>query len=66
MLLERTAGEIEAALDSLHPADAKVLRWHYGEGRDFTEIASLLGRSLSTVRNHQARGLFRLQQYFVN
>ncbi|MES1249332.1 MAG: sigma factor-like helix-turn-helix DNA-binding protein [Chitinophaga rupis] len=56
--------EIEKALDDLEPITARVLRLHYLENYPLTEIGSLIGRSVSVVRNHQRLGIYRLSKYF--
>jgi RNA polymerase sigma factor (sigma-70 family) len=54
---------LEKALQKLHPVDAMVLRWHYQEDRSLKEVALLLGRSISTARDYNNRGIFKLYLY---
>lgn len=58
--------EIEQGLKSINPTSARVLKWRYLEGHDFPAIVSLLGKSISIVRNHHNRGIFELQKYFLD
>ena len=54
------------ALDAIDPVSAKVLTWHYLDGHSLHEITRKLNRSISTIRNHHSRGMFELQQYYLN
>ena len=64
LIHEEQAEELEKGLVSIHPDSARVLRWHYTDEYSLQEIVTLLGRSISIVRNHHNRGIFELQQYF--
>lgn len=55
---------LNEAINSLQADTARVIRLHYGEGRKLTEISTLVGKSISVVRNHQNRGICRLYRYF--
>jgi RNA polymerase sigma factor (sigma-70 family) len=57
---------LQEALSKIDPTSAQVLTWHYIDGYSFKEIAALLNRSISIVRNHHNRGMFELQQYYIN
>jgi RNA polymerase sigma factor (sigma-70 family) len=59
---DRTFNE---ALKSLHPVSALVLRLRYEEDYELNEIAQIIGKSISIVRNHHNRGIFKLQQFFL-
>ncbi len=58
------SAELEKALATIDPTDARVLRWHYMDGHRFPQIVTLLNRSISIVRNHHNRGIYYLQEYF--
>jgi len=64
LAIERGLSEIEKGFCTLKPDSARVLKWHYIEGYSLHEIATLIGKSISTVRNHHNRGIFLLHQYF--
>jgi RNA polymerase sigma factor (sigma-70 family) len=53
------------AIDILPEDTAHVLRLHYLEKRSLKEISGMIGKSISTVRNHQGRGLFLLHRHFI-
>jgi DNA-directed RNA polymerase specialized sigma24 family protein len=61
---EHSPEKIEEALDILAPDTARVLRLHYQQLYTLTQIVPLINRSISVVRNHHNRGIFRLGQYF--
>jgi DNA-directed RNA polymerase specialized sigma subunit len=49
---------LKEALNLLKPEMAAVLKLHYWEHKPFKEIASLIGKSISTVRHRRSRGIF--------
>lgn len=61
---EKSAEELDQALNAIHPTSAQVLCWHYRDGHSLEAIQGLLGRSISIVRNQHNRRLFELQRYF--
>ncbi len=62
---EKGEKDLQAALSQIDPTSARVLKWHYIEGKSLKEITHLLNRSISIVRNHHNRGIFQLQQYLA-
>jgi DNA-directed RNA polymerase specialized sigma24 family protein len=64
LLNKYTGQEIEEALGNLRPESQIVLLLHYGEGISFKMITVLMRISISVVRNHHNRGMFKLYRYF--
>lgn len=61
---QQDAAEIEKALNTLPADTAHVIRLHFQQGHSLNEIAHLIHRSISIVRNHHNRGIYKLSQYF--
>ncbi len=61
---ENSSEKIEEALNSLPTDTTKVLRLHYQQLHTLKEIAPIIQRSISIVRNHHNRGIYLLGQYF--
>jgi len=59
----RNPADLVQAMGLLRPEMATVLQLHYLEGKTFRQIAGIIGKSLSTVRNHLNRGIFLIFQY---
>lgn len=57
---------LNLALCMLPEITAEVIRMHYMEGKTLDEICSIIGRSISTVRNHINLGIFRIFQQLEN
>jgi DNA-directed RNA polymerase specialized sigma24 family protein len=66
LLNEVGINEIEHALSNVQADTTRVLRWHYLDNYTFKEIAHLLNRSISIVRNHHDRGVYKLHKHFSN
>ncbi|HRQ51025.1 MAG TPA: sigma factor-like helix-turn-helix DNA-binding protein, partial [Agriterribacter sp.] len=56
--------ELEKALNMLKPDTRKVLCLHYQHHRSLQEITVLISRSITVVRNHHNRGIYKLYRYF--
>ncbi|WP_018629607.1 sigma factor-like helix-turn-helix DNA-binding protein [Niabella aurantiaca] len=56
--------EMEKALATLKPDAAKVLDLHCRNRLSFKEIARVMNKSVSVVRNHYTISIFRLYAYF--
>lgn len=59
-----TAREIEEALQSMQPGTARVLQLHYAMKYPLKDVAKIINRSMTIVRNHQNRGIYKLYKYF--
>lgn len=59
-----SAFQLEEAFSTLKPDAQKVLRLHYEQGLPIKEIAQQINRSLTVVRNHHNRGIYKLYRYF--
>lgn len=65
MILETYADdEVEKALDMLKPDAKKVLILHYRENLPFSKISELMKRSMTVIRNHHNRGIYKLYRHF--
>lgn len=56
--------EMEKAMATLKPDAVRVLRLHYFDGHSFDAITQLMERSITVIRNHHNRGIYKLHQYF--
>lgn len=46
------------------PAETlKVLELHYMQQKPLKEVCEIMGKSMTTIRNHRDRGLMLLRQY---
>lgn len=59
-----TPAELEEALNRLHPDTSRVLQLHYLMKYPLRDIAPILNRSMTVVRNHHARGIVQLYKHF--
>ena len=57
--------QLAAALDSLSPAQQRVLLLRYYGGISFSEIADIMGCPTSTALSHAHRGLLALRRLLV-
>ena len=64
MIEKYSPAEIEEALNTLHPDAARVLQLHYLMKYPLKDIGKIVNRSMTVVRNHHNRGIFKLHQYF--
>jgi DNA-directed RNA polymerase specialized sigma24 family protein len=65
MLQEKySTTDMKKAFNTLKPDCAKVLRLHYDEHYPLSEITSIINRSITVVRNHHNRGIYKLYRYF--
>jgi DNA-directed RNA polymerase specialized sigma24 family protein len=60
---QRKPAGLLKAMSLLKPEIATVLRLHYVENKPLKEVGVLIGKSMSTVRNHLNRGIFLIFQY---
>ncbi len=56
--------EIEEAIYILKTEAQIVLSLYYGEGKDFRSIAELMRLSVSVVRHHHNRSIYKLYLHF--
>jgi len=66
MLRDYSTQQVTAALKTLPPLTQEVLRLHYISHTPLTEIPHRINKSLTTVRTHHSRGIYKLWQYFEN
>lgn len=59
-----SAAQINAALETLKPDSVKVLLLHYSDGHGLPQIAVLMQRSVTVIRDHHNRGIYKLHKYF--
>ena len=64
LINEYSGQEIEEALSGLKPDSRMILLLHYGEGISFKLICNLMKISISVVRNHHNRAMFKLYRHF--
>lgn len=62
---QHSAKQIEAALATMKPDTAHVLRLHYYQGLTLKEIGVQINRSMTVVRNHHNRGIYLLHRYLT-
>lgn len=56
--------EIEKALLKLKPDAAKVLTLYYRQDFSFKEITFIMKKSITVIRNHHNRGIYKLYRHF--
>jgi RNA polymerase sigma-70 factor (family 1) len=56
--------KLELHIDNLPPQRSRVVRMLFYEKRSIAEVASILGISISTVKNHRADALDQLKKTF--
>ncbi len=56
--------QIEEAFRDLKPDTERVIRLHYEKGNSLKEIGQIINRSLTVVRNHHNRGIYKLYRHF--
>lgn len=56
--------QVEAALNTLTPDRSRILQLHYLMKYPFKDIAPIMNRSVSYVRQQHNRGILQLQEYF--
>jgi DNA-directed RNA polymerase specialized sigma24 family protein len=59
-----TASQLQEAMRTLKPDAQRVLDLHYNQQYSLQEITVLVNRSISVVRNHHNRGIYKLYRYF--
>ena len=64
MCAQYTGDEIGSAVNTLKGEAQLILLLYYGEGKDFKSIAEIMRLSVSVVRNHHNRSMFKLYRYF--
>lgn len=57
---EHSPKKLEAAMSAVAEPSRRILRLCYYEKRSFTEIAGIVGKSLSIVRGYHNRGMIQL------
>lgn len=58
------SGEFSAALEGLDSTTSRVLIMAYEQGYSIGKIAKDIGKSVSVIRNHRNKGIFKLKQQF--
>lgn len=61
-----SAVQVMAASQTFKPEVQEVMTLHYDQHIPLTEIATRTKRSMTTIRNHQAVGIFKLCKYLHN
>ncbi len=56
--------ELEKALQTLKPDALKVLTLHYHQNYSFNEITIIMQKSITVIRNHHNRGIYKLYRHF--
>jgi DNA-directed RNA polymerase specialized sigma24 family protein len=56
--------EINKAMLTLKPEAAKVLSLHYQQNHSFKDISEIMQKSITIIRNHHNRGIYKLYRYF--
>jgi DNA-directed RNA polymerase specialized sigma24 family protein len=65
MLIEKyNSDEIEKAIAALKPDTARVICLHYRQHYSLKEITTIMNRSITVIRNHHNRGIYKLYRYF--
>jgi DNA-directed RNA polymerase specialized sigma24 family protein len=59
-----SATELEKAINTLKTDTAKVIDQRYRKGHSLKEIALNMKRSITVIRNHHNRGIYKLYRYF--
>lgn len=64
MIQSYSPAQVEEALDRLPPDTSRVLQLHYLMKYPLKDIAPIINRSMTVVRNHHNRGIVRLFKHF--
>ena len=64
LIREYSTNEISDAMQSLNKDTSKVLELHFEKGHSLQAISGIMNRSISVIRNHYNRGIFKLYKYF--
>lgn len=56
--------ELNRAMDTLKEDTKKVLCLHYRQKYSLVQITKLINRSITVVRNHHNRGIYKIYRYF--
>ena len=56
--------EFSAVLEDLNSTTSQVLGMAYEQGYSLAEISEKIGKSVSVIRNHRNKGIFKLKQHF--
>ncbi|HLX92976.1 MAG TPA: sigma factor-like helix-turn-helix DNA-binding protein [Puia sp.] len=64
MCRQYSESAVKQAIDSLKQDTQEVLHLHYGKGHSLSEIATIMNKSITVIRNHHNRGIFKLHRYF--
>lgn len=64
LIKDYSNAEINKAFDNLKTDTAKVVRLCYQQQYSLKEIAVIMNRSITVIRNHHNRGIYKLYRYF--
>ncbi len=64
LMKDHPVSEINQALNTLKPDTAKVVKLCYRQQYSLKEIAAIMNRSITVIRNHHNRGIYKLYRYF--
>jgi DNA-directed RNA polymerase specialized sigma24 family protein len=56
--------QLEKALQTLNDDTRLVLLLYFGEERSFRYIADIMRLSLTVIRTHHSRGVYKIYRYF--
>lgn len=59
-----SASTIDTALRALKPEMGEILDLHYRKGYSLLQISTMMGRSISQIRNYHNRGIYRIYRFF--
>ena len=64
LVKEYPVTEIDQAFNTLKPDTAEVVRLCYQQHYSLKEITVIMNRSITVIRNHHNRGIYKLYRYF--
>lgn len=64
LVKEYPEAKIDQAFDTLKPDTAKVIKLCYQQQYSLKEIGVIMCRSMTVIRNHHNRGIYKLYRYF--
>lgn len=64
LVKEYPEAELNQAFETLKLDTAKVIKLCYQQQYSLKEIAVIMNRSITVIRNHHNRGIYKLYRYF--
>jgi DNA-directed RNA polymerase specialized sigma24 family protein len=64
LIKEYSPAQLERAFNSLKVDTAKVIDLRYRQQYSMKEIAIIMNRSITVIRNHHNRGIYKLYRFF--